>query len=332
MNPCDFYSHARALRNDCNSDSLILSVSVIVSWALLILFSLSQGVTSFWLFRTFCWFDVLSFDVLSTGERKISQSARFELAQEDPIWFRVRRLNHSAMTAWRRSYFYLSGSFFVELLCELLLSQDITQLPLVGSFRSVDEFSSVDQNFSKSARFQLQLDEPIWVLVNWPQRNQLWLLISFGKFYRFRSFHLELLCDLLPLSQGFTSFCLFRTFWCFAVLSIGEQKVSQSARLEFAQEDPIWFLVRRLNHSAMTAKRKFFICIGDGMFFNYCVSFYFLKVLRKTISWELLIGWWVKLCGPKISKLSKIWTWAGWTHVISIHTPAHSATTAIRTL
>ena len=145
MNPCDFYSHAPALRSDCNSDSLNLSVPVIVSWAILILFSLSQRVTSFWLFRTFWWFDVLSFDVLSTGERKISQSARFELAQEDPIWFRVRRLNHSAMTAWRRSYFYLSGSLFVELLCELILYQDITQLPLVGSFRSVNEFGSLDR-------------------------------------------------------------------------------------------------------------------------------------------------------------------------------------------
>ena len=179
MDQCDFYSHAPALRNDCNSESLILLVSVIVFWAVLIHFSLSQGFTSFWLFRTFWWFDVLSFDVLSTGERKILQSARFELAQEDTIWFRVRRLNHSSMTSWRCSYFYLSGSFFVETLCELLLSQDITQLPLVGSFRSVDEFSSVDQIFSKSARFELQLDEPIWFLVKRPQLTQLWLLIRF---------------------------------------------------------------------------------------------------------------------------------------------------------
>ena len=138
MDPCDFYSHAPALRNDCNSESLILSVSVFVSWTVLILFSLSQGVTSFWLFRTFWWFDVLSLNVLSTGERKISQSARFELAQQDPIWFRVRRPKHSAMTAWRGSYFYLSCSFFVELLCELILSEDITWLPFVGSFRWVD--------------------------------------------------------------------------------------------------------------------------------------------------------------------------------------------------
>ena len=138
MDPCDFYSHAPALRNDCNSESLILSVSVIVFWAVLIHFSLSRGFTSFWLFRTFWWFDVLSLDVLSTGERKISQSARFELAQQDPIWFRVRRPKLSALTAWMCSYFSLCGSFFVELLCELILSKDITWLPFVGSFRWVD--------------------------------------------------------------------------------------------------------------------------------------------------------------------------------------------------
>ena len=265
MNPREFYSHAPALRNDCNSECLILSVSVFVSWTVLILFSLSQGVTSFWLFRTFWWFDVLSLNVLSTGERKISQSARFELAQQDPIWFRVRRLNHSAMTAWRCSYFYLSGSFFVELLCELILSEDITQLTIVGSFRSVDEFSSLDRKLSKSARFELQLDEPIWNLVKRPQRTQLWLLIRFPNYYRCRSFHLELLCD-LPRSQGITFFWLFRSFWWFDVLSTGERKVSQSARFELVEKGPIWFLVRRLNHSAMTARRKCFICIGDVMF------------------------------------------------------------------
>ena len=45
----------------------------------------------------------------------MSQSARFELAQEDPIWFLVRRLNLSALTAWRSFYFILS--VIVELLC-----------------------------------------------------------------------------------------------------------------------------------------------------------------------------------------------------------------------
>ena len=134
---------------------------------------------SFWLFRTFWCFDVLNFDVLSTGERNFSLSARFKIAQEDPIWFRVRRLNHSAMTAWQSSYFHLCGSFFVELLCELILSQSITHLPFVGSSRLVDEFSNVDQKLSKSARYELHLDEFIWVLVKRPQRTQLWLLIRF---------------------------------------------------------------------------------------------------------------------------------------------------------
>ena len=45
----------------------------------------------------------------------MSHSARFELALEDPIWFLVRRLNHSAMTAWSSFYFILSVN--VELLC-----------------------------------------------------------------------------------------------------------------------------------------------------------------------------------------------------------------------
>ena len=136
-------------------------------------------INSFWLFRTFWCFDVLNFDVLSFGERNYWLSATFKLAQEDPIWFRVRRLNHSAMTAWQSSYFHLCGSFFVELLCELILSQSITYLPSFGSSRLVDGFNNVDRKLSKSARYELRLDEPIWVLVKRPQRNQLWLLIRF---------------------------------------------------------------------------------------------------------------------------------------------------------
>ena len=53
----------------------------------------------------------------------MSQSARFELAQEDPIWFLVRRLNHSAMTAWRKFYFVLS--VIVELLCEFYFLKNL---------------------------------------------------------------------------------------------------------------------------------------------------------------------------------------------------------------
>ena len=53
----------------------------------------------------------------------MSQSAWFELAQEDPIWLLVRRLNHSAMTAWRRFYFILS--VIVELLCEFYFLKNL---------------------------------------------------------------------------------------------------------------------------------------------------------------------------------------------------------------
>ena len=78
----------------------------------------SQGITPFAMFRTFWWVDVLS-----TGERKVSQPAESELPQWDPIWFLVRRLNHSATTAWQSFYFCLCRTLIVELLCELLLSQ-----------------------------------------------------------------------------------------------------------------------------------------------------------------------------------------------------------------
>ena len=61
-------------------------------------------------------------------------------------------------------------------------------------------------------------------------------------------------------------------------------------------------------------------------------AFTFVRCYVKTIFWELLMGWWNESCEPKLSKFSKIWTWAGWTHVISFHTPLHSATTAIQNL
>ena len=128
MDTCDFYSHAPALRNDCNSVSLFLSVSVIVSWTVLIFFSLSQGINSFWLFRTF-WY----FDVLSTGERKVSQSARFELAQVDPIWFRVRRLNHSPITAWGSSTFICVGHPLLNCCVNLYFLKVLPNYPLLGT-------------------------------------------------------------------------------------------------------------------------------------------------------------------------------------------------------
>ena len=258
MDPCDFDPHAPALRNDCNSLSLILSVSVIVSWTVLIFLSLSQGINSFWLFRTFS-----CFDVLSTGERNFSLSAMFKLAQEDPIWFRVRRLNHSAMTAWQSSYFHLCGSFFVELLCELILSQSITHLPFVGSSRLVDEFSNVDQKLSKSARYELHLDEFIWVLVKRPQRTQLWLLIRFPNYCRCRSFHLELFFLFFKDLPLFGCFGLSDGLMCWILVS---EKCRSQLHWNLLRETPYDFSLDALTTRPLVHDRIFFISVGDCMF------------------------------------------------------------------
>ena len=99
-------------------------------------------------------------------------------------------------------------------------------------------------------------------------------------FYRCRSSDPELLCDFLPLSREIEYFSLFRTFWRLdVVLNKGERKMSQSARFELAQEDPIWFLVRRLNDSAMTAWRRFYFILS--VIVELLCGFYFLKVSRK---------------------------------------------------
>ena len=197
------------------------------------------------------------------------QSAIFELAQEDPIWFRVRRPYHSAMTAWRSPYFYLCGSFFVELLCELKLSQGITWLPFVGSFRSVDELGSVDRKYPNSTRFELELDEPMWFLFTrprTPQRLQFGLSNFIGARHCFLScpytfFSISRSYLFLIASDFLMVWCI--EFWC---IEYWWAKNLQSAIFELAQEDPIWFRVRRPYHSAMTAWRSsyFYLC---GSFF-----------------------------------------------------------------
>ena len=88
----------------------------------------------------------------------------------------------------------------------------------------------------------------------------------------------------LPLFQGFTSFWLFRTFWRFDVLNNSEKKVSQSATFELAQGDPIWLLVRRLNHSANSARQNFFnLCRWLYVCLTAVWAFTFLRCYVKTI-------------------------------------------------
>ena len=238
-------------------------------WAVLIHFSLSWGFTSFLLFRTFWWFDVLSFDVLSTGEQKISQSARFELAQKDPICFLVRSLNHSAMTS-RRKNFYLYRSRYVCLTAVWAFTFSRCYVKTIfESFSSVDEMSCVNRNYPNSAKFELELDGPMWFLFTRPCTPQR-LQFRISNFIGVRHCFWAVLIH-FSLSWGFTSFLLFRTFWWFDVLSFdvlstGEQKITQSARFELAQQDPIWFRVRRLKHSAMTAWRGSYFYLSGSSF------------------------------------------------------------------
>ena len=77
---------------------------------------------------------------------------------------------------------------------------------------------------------------------------------------------------------------------CFLVVQ-DEPKNTQSARFELAREHPIWFLVRRLNHSAMTA------CGLSGSFESLLISVIYLfscwlrwaKTIRRSPCWFLSV-------------------------------------------
>ena len=82
------------------------------------------------------------------------------------------------------------------------------------------------------------------------------------------------------LSREIKYFSLFGTFWRFdVVLNKVELKVSQSATLELAQEDPIRFQVGRLNHSVIAALRSYYFYLS--VIVELLCGFYSLKVSRK---------------------------------------------------
>ena len=176
-----------------------MSVSIFPSWTVL---PLLQGFTPSWLFRTF-W----RFDVLNTGERKVSQSATFELAQGDPIWLLVRRLNHSAISA--RQKFVLSVSVTVCLLnfCVSFYFLNVLRKDhFFENFRSVDELSSVHRICPNSAIFELELDGPTWFLFTRPSTPQR-LQFSISFFISVR--HCFLNCPDTFFSFSFTLFDCF---------------------------------------------------------------------------------------------------------------------------
>ena len=148
-----------------------------------------------------------------------------------------------------------------------------------GRFRSVHKISTLDRKISTVSKIGTWAGGPIGFLIRLRQHSAITAFQNL-QFYRCRSFDLELFCDFLPLSREIKYFSLFRTFWRFdVVLKKGERKMSQSARFELAQEDLIWFLVRRLNHSGMTAWSSFHFILS--VIVELLCGFYFLKVSRK---------------------------------------------------
>ena len=99
---------------------------------------------------------------------QLVESARFELVEKDPIWFLVRSLNHSAMTS-RRKYFYLYRSRYVCLTAVWAFTFSRCYVKTIfESFSSVDEMSCVNRNYPNSAKFELELDGPMWFLFTRP--------------------------------------------------------------------------------------------------------------------------------------------------------------------
>ena len=206
----------------------------------------------------------------------MSQSATLELAQEDPIRFRVGRLNHSAIAALRSYYFYLS--VIVELLCgfyslkvsrkyHFLAASDRFIKKLVGT---ENIHSEQDWNLSWMDLSNFYSDS-----VSTPP----WLRFRISGFIGVGHPILNCCVTFFLFLEKLNIF-LFRTFWRLdVVLNKGERKMSHSARFELALEDPIWFLVRRLNHSAMTAWSSFYFVLSVNV--ELLCGFYFLKNSRK---------------------------------------------------
>ena len=185
--------------------------------------------------------------LVGQDEPKNTQSARFELAREDPIWFLVRRLNHSAMTACGlldSSKSLLMFSVFYLYSCRLRWAKQLRRIPcwFLLCFPVVQD----ERKITQSARFELAREDPIWFLVrrlNHSAMTACGLLDSSKSLLMFSVFYLYS-CRFRWAKQYVVDFCL---------VVQDEPKNTQSARFELAREDPIWFLVRRLNHSAMTA-------------------------------------------------------------------------------
>ena len=224
--------------------------------------------------------DFWRFAVLKIGELKVRQSAGFELAQEDSIWFLDRLLNHSAMSARRSAYAYLRASLFVELLLEIILSQSNTFLPFLGAF---------DRSMSSvvwTEKFQSQQDSNlIWRNLFEFQSKALialpWLHVRISTFigvcHCFLNCPVTFFLFLKDLPR-FLCFGLSDGLMCCVLVS---EKFCCQQDSNLRWKTPSDFLSVPLTTRPWLHDGVFtFICVGLCLL-NCRVKLYFLKVLRN---------------------------------------------------
>ena len=168
---------------------------------------------------------LLSFQTWFFWHKKVSLRAGTEPAREDPIGFRVQRLNHSAITsdAIRLSALCSTSSFQWNHLTHGYLSK-------AGSLSLTQKRSRCEQE--SNLRVKIPLDFESNALTTWP--SQL-VQLSWARYVQPRRFNVN------HLKHCFLSTVVF--FW--------HKKVSLLAGVKPAREDPIEFRVQRLNHSAI---------------------------------------------------------------------------------
>ena len=238
------------------------------------------------------------FDLLNNRERKVSQSASFELAQVDPIWFVVTRLNHSSITA-RRKYFYLYRSRYVCLTAVWAFTFLRCYVKTIfESFSSVDELSCVDRKYPNSARFELELDGPMWFLFTRPCTPQR-LQFRISNFIGVRHCFLSCPYTFFSISRIYLFFYCFGLsdglmYWVLMYWVLVSEKFRSQQDSNLRSKTPSDFESDALNfrpwlHDGVLT----FMCPVHSLL-NCFVNLYFLKILPKSHCWELPIGRWVR--------------------------------------
>ena len=142
-----------ALRLDCISESLVLSVSVIRSWIVSVTFFLFLEKLNIFLYLglfeglTLCWI-------------KLSEKCRSQQHSNLPrktIRFQVGCLNHSAIAALRRYYFFCR--WLLNCCVGFTFSRFYVNT-VFGRFRSVHKISTLDRKYPQWARLELELADP----------------------------------------------------------------------------------------------------------------------------------------------------------------------------